>query len=42
MEKSEKNKNDENNKEGVNLNELLNKSRNYLYQTLILRHQKNK
>ena len=31
MEKSEKNKNDENNKEGVSLNELLNKSRNYLY-----------
>ena len=32
MEKSEKNKNDENNKEGVSLNILLlNKSRNYRY-----------
>ena len=42
MEKSEKNKNDENNKEGVSLKDLLNKSRNYQYQILILRHQKNK
>ena len=32
MEKSEKNKNDENNKEGVSLNILLlNKNRNYRY-----------
>ena len=31
MERTQKNKNDENNKEGVSLNDLLNKSRNYQY-----------
>jgi hypothetical protein len=31
MERTQKNKNDENNKEGVSLKDLLNKSRNYQY-----------
>ena len=31
MERTQKNTNDENNKEGVSLKDLLNKSRNYQY-----------